>query len=153
MLAQGAPATIGIVSSTSAVVSMPFQSAYSSSKHAALALTESLYLDLREVNASIRVSAILPSFIRTEIFDAAARETAVDGMAGDAFAALAEGMRASGMDADVAAAIIIEGLQRGDFWIFTDEVRASQLLAQRATRLMERSLPRPPQPVQRTPSQ
>ena len=59
-----------ITASNSAVTSLPSLAPYVSSKHAVLALAETLQHDLAAVSTSVYVSVVLPSAIRSEMADA-----------------------------------------------------------------------------------
>ncbi|WP_345342862.1 SDR family NAD(P)-dependent oxidoreductase [Rhodococcus olei] len=128
----GQEAIVVTVASIGSVTTMPAQGAYVSSKHAALALTECLALELAQAQAPIRVAAFLPGPVDTGIYTSAD----ADGVAGDA---LRERMRDvladRGVTPDQAAEALFAGLAAGDFWIFTDETRAAELLRARADRL------------------
>jgi NAD(P)-dependent dehydrogenase (short-subunit alcohol dehydrogenase family) len=72
MLAAGQPAYIANVASIGALGVMPIQTAYIVSKHAVLAFSECLRLEMELVRAPVSVSAVLPGPISTRIFDEAA---------------------------------------------------------------------------------
>ena len=68
MIAQGDPCHVVTIASGAAITVYPGYSSYSSTKHAALALTEALYLDLAaEGIANIGVTIAMPTVIRTGI--------------------------------------------------------------------------------------
>lgn len=68
MIAQGDPCHVVTIASAAAITVYPGYTSYSSSKHAALALTEALYLDLAaEGVANIGVTIAMPTIIRTDI--------------------------------------------------------------------------------------
>ncbi|MAE95169.1 MAG: 3-oxoacyl-ACP reductase [Deltaproteobacteria bacterium] len=67
LLEQGEPAHVVNTASMAAVTSAPLSGAYVMSKHAVLALSESLYHELRMKQAPIGVSVICPELIATGI--------------------------------------------------------------------------------------
>lgn len=134
----GEPATIVNVASLASLASGPSrQSAYNASKHAVLAATECLRIELDEVGSQINLHVVLPGPVASRIFvdasaegqEAAAHQEALDRFVTD-----------EGLTQDQAAAMIFEGVDRGDFWITTHPTmfetfasRRGQLLAARAT--------------------
>ena len=70
MIAQGDPCHVVTVASAAAITVYPGYAAYSSTKHAALALTEALHLDLvAEGHDRIGVTIVMPGTIRTAIME------------------------------------------------------------------------------------
>ena len=68
MIAQGDPCHVVTIASAAAITVYPGYTCYSTSKHAALALTEALYLDLAaEGIANIGVTVVMPTIIQTDI--------------------------------------------------------------------------------------
>ncbi|MFC4605774.1 SDR family NAD(P)-dependent oxidoreductase [Rhodococcus kronopolitis] len=132
MLAAGTPATVVNTASIGAVTTVAAQAAYVASKHAALALTECLALELAESGAPVTVAALLPGPVDTAIY----ANAGADGAAGDALRARMQGfLRERGVTPEAAAQSLFDGLAAGEFWIYTDPERADVLLRQRAERL------------------
>ena len=68
MIAQGDPCHVVTIASAAAITVYPGYTCYSSSKHAALALTEALHLDLAaEGVTNIGVTIVMPTIIQTDI--------------------------------------------------------------------------------------
>jgi NAD(P)-dependent dehydrogenase (short-subunit alcohol dehydrogenase family) len=68
MISQGDPCHVVTIASAAAITVYPGYATYSTSKHAALALSEALYMDLAaEGIRTIGVTIVMPSIIRTEI--------------------------------------------------------------------------------------
>jgi NAD(P)-dependent dehydrogenase (short-subunit alcohol dehydrogenase family) len=67
MLASGEPGHVVNTASMASLTYGPTSSAYFMSKHATLALSESLYLELKMKGAKIGVSAICPELVATKI--------------------------------------------------------------------------------------
>lgn len=145
MTSQGRPGVLAVVASTGAVTSLPYQSAYVASKHAALALVECLDLEVRAAGVPVQVSALLPNWVRTRIFDDVRRSgVPSDPDARATFLRMSESIQAQGMDPDEAAALLLGAVARGEFWCFTDPDRTAQLFDERARTLV--GLRRPERP-------
>ena len=68
MIAQGDACHVVTIASAAAITVYPGYTTYSASKHAALALTEALYLDLAaEGIGNIGVTVVMPTIIQTDI--------------------------------------------------------------------------------------
>lgn len=68
MIAQGDPCHVVTIASAAAITVYPGYTSYSTTKHAALALTEALYLDLAaEGVGNIGVTIAMPTIIQTDI--------------------------------------------------------------------------------------
>jgi NAD(P)-dependent dehydrogenase (short-subunit alcohol dehydrogenase family) len=70
MLAQNEPAHIVNTASVAGLLSAPGMGVYNASKHAVVALTETLYHDLKIVGASVDCSLLCPAFVPTGIANA-----------------------------------------------------------------------------------
>ncbi|MDT9593309.1 SDR family NAD(P)-dependent oxidoreductase [Nocardioides zeae] len=140
MLDQPGPAgTIVNVASLAAVASGPArQAAYNASKHAVLALTECLRLDLDEVGSRIGVHVVLPGPVDTAIFDTA---SAADPEADEYREVLRRYVRDEGLSADDAAEAIFEGVEEGRFWITTHPAMFTAFAERRAALLTTRQRP------------
>jgi NAD(P)-dependent dehydrogenase (short-subunit alcohol dehydrogenase family) len=131
------------LSSVGGVSAAPLQAPYIMSKHAVLSLTECLYLEVELAKADIRVCAVLPGVVVTNIFQSAGGVDAGAGVAAaeDQRAAMMK-VRETGMTAVAAAETIFRQAAEGEFYILTqpDMIRAS--MARRAEQLLERRAPR-----------
>ncbi|WP_219420163.1 SDR family NAD(P)-dependent oxidoreductase [Pseudonocardia nigra] len=90
MIANPGRSVVLNMSSVGGVAAVPLQAAYVMSKHAVLALTESLHLELAAVGANVGAHAVLPGVVASDIFasargvdggDTGAAERARDGRA------------------------------------------------------------------------
>jgi hypothetical protein len=145
MADQERPGVLAIVASTGAVTSLPYQSAYVASKHAALALAQCLDLELKAAETPVQVSALLPNWVRTRIFDDVRRGgEPVHADARATFERMAASIQEQGMDPDRAAALLLGAVARGEFWCFTDPERTAQLFEERARTLLDLRLPARP---------
>lgn len=142
MMASTEQAWVWNLSSVGGVLAAPLQGPYIMSKHAVLALTECLYLDVQSAGHDhhIHVQAVLPGAMVSNIFESAG---GVDSDATDA--AIAEQQRramlevkARAMDPLAAAATIFEQAAERGFYLLTQQSvgaamaeRANVLAAQR----------------------
>jgi short-subunit dehydrogenase len=70
MLAQNEPAHIVNTASVAGLLSAPAMGVYNASKHAVVALTETLYHDLKIVGGPVDCSLLCPAFVPTGIAQA-----------------------------------------------------------------------------------
>ncbi|HUI58418.1 MAG TPA: SDR family NAD(P)-dependent oxidoreductase [Bryobacteraceae bacterium] len=70
MLAQNTECHIVNTSSGAGLIVGGFSAPYSVTKHAVVALSESLYLSLQQQNSLVKVSVLCPGLVRTNIIDA-----------------------------------------------------------------------------------
>lgn len=136
MLGQGCPGHIINMASLYGLCSGSHVGAYAMSKHALVALSESLHFDLQAGGHSIAVSVVCPSFTNTKLMDNACafQNAALQ----DALKQLFERARPA---EDVADYILRQVLSRA-FYIFPDaEVKA--YFGDRAEALLQGGLPKP----------
>ncbi|MGY1812143.1 SDR family NAD(P)-dependent oxidoreductase [Blastococcus sp. SYSU D00820] len=138
MVEAGTPAWVVTTASIGAVTTLPAQAPYCASKHAALALTECLAIELADSGVPIGVSCLMPGPVDTGIY--ASAPASGDGGA-VARERMAELLRTRGISPAEVAGILFAGIGRGDFWITTDDERADLLLRRRADRLTGRLRP------------
>ncbi len=131
------------LSSLGGVGAAPLQAPYIMSKHAVLSLTECLYLEVELTKADIRVAAVLPGVVATNIFqstqgvDRSADVTAAE----DQRAAMME-VREGGMTALAAAETIFSQAADGEFFILTQPEMIGAAMVRRAEQLRDRHPPR-----------
>jgi len=91
------------VASTAGLVAFPICTPYSTTKHAVVGLSSSLREEAREFG--VKVSAVCPGFIKTNIFEAAVMvNTSRDGLVSTA--------EETGLDVDKAALKVLRGVER-----------------------------------------
>jgi NAD(P)-dependent dehydrogenase (short-subunit alcohol dehydrogenase family) len=146
MMATDEQAWVWNLSSVGGVVAIPLQTPYIMSKHAVLALTECLYLDVQSAGHDdhIHVQAVLPGAVVSNIFESAG---GIDSDAGDAAAADQQrtamlAIKAAAMDPLTAAETVFEQAAEGRFYLLTQESVGSAM-AERANTLAAQ---RPPVP-------
>ncbi len=147
MLAAGADGHVVNTISMAGLATTPFSGPYDVSKFAAMAATECLAHDLATVGAPIKVSAVCPGLVDTEIARSRRNrpsELATEQHEGGAFVeqALADGTAGS-MSPDEVAALVIEAVRTGTFLVPTRPSYAQQL-TDRADDLVARRAPRSP---------
>lgn len=139
MLARGEGHVVN-VASLAGLVSVPFNSIYAASKHAVVALSESLAGEFAALGAPIKVSVVCPGFVATRIFDSernrpdhlrAASRTPPE-LAERLRAAFAERAWNNPMPPTEAATRIIAGIERDDFYILTHEEHNAAVLSRLA---------------------
>lgn len=142
MMATDDQAWVWNLSSVGGVVAIPLQAPYIMSKHAVLALTECLHLDVQSSGHDhhIHVQAVLPGAVASNIFESAG---GVEVNCGDVAAAEAQRaamlhVRATAMDPLEAAETVFEQAAEGRFYLLTQrsvatamKERANVLTAQR----------------------
>jgi NAD(P)-dependent dehydrogenase (short-subunit alcohol dehydrogenase family) len=128
----------------------PMMGPYNVSKHAVVALSETLYHDLRLVDASVKASVLCPYFVPTDIAHSERhragelRHDAPPTPSQQAGQALLEQAVAAGtMSAADVARITFDGIRRGDFYIHTHP-QALQAVVQRMDAIVHGNPPADP---------
>ena len=145
MIARGVPAVVANLSSVGGVGIVPFQSPYIASKHAVQAFTECVRQEVDLLGLPIQVSAVLPHFVRSRIFQ---DNPASGHPQADAYFEWMQSVNSTtAMTPDEAAVHILEGLAEGRFWVFTDDEAGRRFTDQRSEQLGALALP--PDPSER----
>jgi NAD(P)-dependent dehydrogenase (short-subunit alcohol dehydrogenase family) len=143
MMAADDRAWVWNLSSVGGVLAIPLQGPYIMSKHAVLALTECLYLDVQSAGHGhhIHVQAVLPGAVVSNIFESAG------GVDEEGDIAVAEAQRsamldvkAAAMDPLAAAATIFEQAADGRFYLLT-QASVGEAMAERANVLASQRHP------------
>jgi NAD(P)-dependent dehydrogenase (short-subunit alcohol dehydrogenase family) len=144
MMATDEHAWVWNLSSVAGVVAIPLQAPYIMSKHAVLALTECLNLDVQSAGHAhhIHVQAVLPGAVVSDIFESAG---GVDSNVGDVAAAEAQraamlDIKAEAMDPLAAAETVFEQAAEGKFYLLTQQSVVAAM-TERAKILAAQSLP------------
>jgi NAD(P)-dependent dehydrogenase (short-subunit alcohol dehydrogenase family) len=149
MIDAGTPAWVWNLSSIGGVAVVPLQAPYIMSKHAVLALTECLHLEIQHAGHDhIHVQAVLPGAVVSNIFESAGGVDEGDVVAAESQRTAMLDIKARAMSADDAARAVFDQAAEGRFYLLTqpDYVgsamveRANVLTAQRAPQL--RTTPR-----------
>ncbi len=146
MMATEEPAWVWNLSSVGGVLAAPLQGPYIMSKHAVLALTECLYLDVQAAGHDhhIHVQAVLPGAVVSNIFESAGGvdpSGATDAAAADRQRSAMLDVKASAMDPLAAAAKLFEQAAEGRFYLLTDPEYVGAAMTERANVL---AVQRPP---------
>jgi NAD(P)-dependent dehydrogenase (short-subunit alcohol dehydrogenase family) len=145
MIASGEPAYIANTASIGALGIMPVQTSYILSKHAVLAFSECLYMEMKLKQLPIHVSAIMPGPVATRIFtDSAGTKDATSNFHQKV---MEDMLAANGMTGMEAARIILPQIAAGEFWVSTHPDMTKEYAANRARHLTELSLPALPPEV------
>ncbi len=139
MIEQGEGHVVN-TASAAGILTGPGMSPYYATKHAVVALSESLFFDLRLTGGAVGVSVLCPEWVRTRIADSERNRPEgvsatdmlgqpvpepVPGAEGDDAAAapglrdVVQGLVDGGIDPDEVAAAVVDGVRAGRFWIFT----------------------------------
>jgi NAD(P)-dependent dehydrogenase (short-subunit alcohol dehydrogenase family) len=144
MIAAGAPAWVWNLSSIGGVAVVPLQAPYIMSKHAVLALTECLALEVAHARHDhIRVQAVLPGAVVSNIFESAG---GVDGDGEDREAAESQraamlDIKAEAMDPVEAAQVVFDQAADGRFYLLTQPAYVGAAMAERADVLASQRAP------------
>lgn len=146
MMATDEPAWVWNLASVGAVVAIPLQAPYIMSKHAVLALTECLYLDVQSAGHDhhIHVQAVLPGAVVSNIFESAG---GVDSrMASDAGAAESQraamlNIKSHAMDPLAAAEAVFQQAAAGRFYLLTQPEPVGAAMTERGNVLASQRHP------------
>jgi NAD(P)-dependent dehydrogenase (short-subunit alcohol dehydrogenase family) len=117
MIASNKPAYIANVASIGALGMMPVQAPYILSKHAVLAFSECLYLEMELKKAAVHVSAVLPGPVATRIFqDSEALPDPIVKHHREVMHAMLEEVGITPLEAGER---ILEQIAAGQFWVST----------------------------------
>ncbi|OBG34041.1 SDR family NAD(P)-dependent oxidoreductase [Mycobacterium sp. E3198] len=146
MMSTDEPAWVWNIASVGAVVAIPLQAPYIVSKHAVLALTECLYLEVESTGHGrhIHVQAVLPGPVASNIFESAGGIDADGG--GDVAAAEAQrsamlDVKAAAMDPREAAEMVFNQAAEGRFYLHTHPDAVGAAMAERANVLASQQAP------------
>jgi NAD(P)-dependent dehydrogenase (short-subunit alcohol dehydrogenase family) len=129
LLEAGESAHIVNTASVGGLMVGPMLSPYIVSKHAVVALTESVYFELQGFDAPVGISVLCPGAVDTGISrserirpaDRAERAPLRSEAEKDFDQMLSSGV-AEGMHPDEVGGIVFEALRAGQFWIYTEDV-------------------------------
>lgn len=133
MLDAGQPCIVANLSSLAGVCIAPLQTSYVMSKHAVLAFSECLQMEMQMQQAAVQVSAVMPGPVKTRIFSAI--DEATDPHVAQHLADMVELLDQNGMEAGEAASMIFTQLAEGKFWVSTHPEMVQEMAAVRAQHL------------------
>ncbi|MGA8546498.1 MAG: SDR family NAD(P)-dependent oxidoreductase [Mycobacterium sp.] len=143
MMATDDQAWVWNLSSVGGVIAAPLQAPYIMSKHAVLALTECLHLEVQAAGHDhhIHVQAVLPGAVASNIFEAAGGVADGDVAAAESQRSAMLDIKADAMDPLAAAETVFEQAAEGRFYLLTQPEFVGSAMAERANML---SAQRPP---------
>ena len=143
MLASNAPSWVWNLSSIGGVAAVPLQAPYIMSKHAVLALTECLRLevDLAGHADRIHVQAVMPGAVRSNIFERAGGVDDGDIDAAEAQRSAMLDIKAEAMDAVAAARVVFDQAAAGEFYLLTQPEYVGNAMTERGEILAARRAP------------
>ena len=129
MIEQGEGHVVN-TASAAGILTGPAMAPYYATKHAVVALSESLHFDLQLTGATVGVSVLCPEWVRTNIADsernrpsdvAPVESGPVPGVDVDPemIRALIQGLIQGGMDPGDVAAQVVDAIRTGRFWVLT----------------------------------
>ncbi len=123
LLEQERPARIINTASIAGFLNAPINGSYSVSKHAVIALSETLHYELEALQSKVRVSVLCPGPVATDIIDADRNRPSEikrrESEEAEAFKnALREGLQQTGMTTERLAEIVFDHIENDKFWIF-----------------------------------
>lgn len=144
MMATDAPAWVWNLSSIGGVAVVPLQAPYIMSKHAVLALTECLHLEVQSAGHDhhVHVQAVLPGAVVSNIFESAGGVNSGDAGAAEAQRTAMLDIKAEAMDPIAAAEVVFEQAAEGRFYLLTQPDYVGSAMAERARVLTNQETPR-----------
>lgn len=143
MIEAGEPAWVWNLSSIGGVAVVPLQAPYIMSKHAVLALTECLRLEVELAGHNhIHVQAVLPGAVVSNIFESAGGVTDGDVVAAETQRAAMLDIKADAMDPRAAAEAVFEQAAEGRFYLLTQPDYVGSAMAERANVLASQQPPK-----------
>ena len=135
LLEQGEEAHLVNTASIGGLMVGPFLSPYIVSKHAVVALTESVYYELQTLDAPVGISALCPGPISTGIVnserirpdDRSEKAPLRSKLERDFDQMLTTGVQA-GLDPDAVGPIVFSALRENRFWIYTHPMAEESIL-------------------------
>lgn len=105
--------------SIAGLVALPGAAPYNATKHAVVAISEGLFLELEATGSPVGVSVLCPGFVKTDLM--AKEPDAVDTPIGGLMAALLSAGVEEGIPASEVAAEFVTAVDANRFWILTHD--------------------------------
>ncbi len=124
LLMQQSEGHIVNTASVAGLVAAPFMGPYNASKHAVVAISETLHHELAMMAPHVKVSVLCPGWVNTKIHESARNrpEHLQEGAVGDTGAeSMLKGMIETGMPPDDVASKVLEAMRDDRFWILTHD--------------------------------
>jgi NAD(P)-dependent dehydrogenase (short-subunit alcohol dehydrogenase family) len=120
ILMQQDEAHVVNTASIAGLVAGPLMGPYNASKHAVVALSETLYHELALMALQVKVSVLCPGWVKTRIADSARNRPAADvadGAPNEGLALALQGFIDRGMPPEQLAAAVLDAIRAEQFWI------------------------------------
>lgn len=124
LLMQQPEAHIVNTASVAGLMAPPFMGPYNATKHAVVAISETLHHELVMTAPQVKVSVLCPGWVNTKIHESARNrpEHLQEGITPDADAAsMLRGLIEAGMAPDAVAEKVRDAMRDGRFWILTHD--------------------------------
>jgi NADP-dependent 3-hydroxy acid dehydrogenase YdfG len=131
------------LSSVGGVGAAALQAPYIMSKHAVLSITECLYLEIQAVEAKVRVAAVLPGIVTSNIFQSARSVDDGDKDAAENHRRSMLNIRERGISPLEAAQTVFQQAAAGEFYIVTQPEMVLAAMVNRGDQLRDRRAPQP----------
>ncbi len=142
MIDARTPAWVWNLSSIGGVAVVPLQAPYIMSKHAVLALTECLHLEIQHAGHNhIHIQAVLPGAVASNIFESAGGVDTGDVAAAESQRGAMLDIKADAMDPLAAAEAVFEQAAQGRFYLLTQPDYVGSAMAERAEVLVSQQPP------------
>lgn len=120
MMSQTSSARIINMGSIAGLSSNPGGTAYTASKHAVVAISESLFMDLQIAKSAVRVSVVCPGFVNTNLAAERGRSETEEVSEGVELGRRAlQNTLSAASDPEEIAETVFAGIENNKFWIFT----------------------------------
>jgi NAD(P)-dependent dehydrogenase (short-subunit alcohol dehydrogenase family) len=138
--------------SVAGLVSAPFMSPYCASKHAVVAISESLHYEFQLTGANVKVSVLCPGWVNTRIAESERNRPAHLAVEGtpeeeeqrEALLGMLAAMVSQGMPTDEVAGKVLDAIRDERFWVLTHDAEGDQwgeAVNRRIVSLQDRSNP------------
>lgn len=105
--------------SMAGLVALPGAAPYNATKHAVVAISEGLFLELQATGSNVGVSVLCPGFVKTNLMQH--EPSVVDSPIGAIVGEILAGGVENGIPADDVATAVVSAVDDGQFWILTHE--------------------------------
>ncbi|MEL6891034.1 MAG: SDR family NAD(P)-dependent oxidoreductase [Actinomycetota bacterium] len=103
--------------SMAGLVALPGAAPYNATKHAVVAISEGLFLELEGTGSAVGVSVLCPGFVKTNLMDK--EPEVVDSPIGALVGEVLAGGVENGIPADDVAVAVVDAIDNRQFWILT----------------------------------
>jgi NAD(P)-dependent dehydrogenase (short-subunit alcohol dehydrogenase family) len=147
VMMKQAEAHVVNTASIAGLVAGPFMAPYNASKHAVVALSETLHHEMALMAPHVKVSVLCPGWVQTKIGDSARNRPGTDGndpVASSGFAQLLQPLLDNGMPPAELAEKVLAAIRAEQFWILPhDETEPfwTSFVNKRAQALIDRTNP------------